>query len=371
MNTEDDVSEPLFKQFEAWQEALDDKKVAIFTHKIPDPDAVGSIMGLGWLFKKLGIEAEGFYEGLISHPQNVAMCNLLDPNMRPLEEYSSVPHDEFGGWIMVDCVPDSDNAGTPLVGQSPGTSTGGIKFNVIIDHHKSPPNGNFRGLYINLKNGSCCGTICSLIKHYGFEFQNDNDYDSKVATALMVGIATDTDNLLADSCTEHEFDGYWRLFEFRHANAMKEIIRFKRPKFWIDRKAQASKDATIDEDGIAVVGVGLLSDKHFNLIADVADEMISWASVETAICFAVVDGKSIVGSVRSINASLDMNAFCAKLGFKEKKVGGGGGREGKGSYRYSMEGLAIEEDEDDDIRQEMWATINKKETKRIIRMLKS
>jgi hypothetical protein len=95
--------------------------------------------------------------------------------------------------------------------------------------------------------------------------------------------------------------------------------------------------------------------------------MISWASVETAISFAVVNGKEIVGSVRSINASVDMGDFCRKLG---GKYGGGGGREGKGSYRYSIEGLAIEDDEDQEIKDDMWAMINKKETKRILRRIK-
>lgn len=347
------------EKFKTWQgNVKGGDKIAVFTHHMPDPDAIGAIMGLEWVFSKLDVEVDGFYEGTISHPQNRAMCNLLDPNMRPIEEYVSA---EYQHCIMVDCIPEADNA---------GLGDHKIKFDVVVDHHKVLPNGGFKGLAINLKNGSCCGTICSLIKACGYNFQDDNDADSKVATGLMVGIATDTDGLLADSCTEHEFEGYWRLFEFRNDKALKEIIKFKRPKFWIDRKAEASKDAVIDEDGIAVVGVGLLPEKHFNLIADVADEMISWVGVETAVCFAVVDGRQIVGSIRSINASLDMNEICARLGFKERKIGGGGGREGKGSYRYSIEGLAIEEDEDEDIKTAMWQTINKKEIKRIIRMIK-
>ena len=63
---------------------------------------------------------------------------------------------------------------------------------------------------------------------------------------------------------------------------------------------------------------------------------------------------------------MDMGDFCAKLG---GKYGSGGGREGKGSYRYGMQGLAIEDDEEEEIRNEMWAMINKKEIKRILRTI--
>ena len=52
------------------------KKVAIFTHSGPDPDALGSMMAMEWFLCKLDIEAELFCTGKISHPQNRAFENL-------------------------------------------------------------------------------------------------------------------------------------------------------------------------------------------------------------------------------------------------------------------------------------------------------
>jgi nanoRNase/pAp phosphatase (c-di-AMP/oligoRNAs hydrolase) len=285
----------------------------------------------------------------------MALVNLLQPEMRSVEEFSQ---EEFKRLVILDCLPGSDNA---------GCDNGSEEFSLIIDHHRAMPNGGFKGLWINLRNGSCCGTVFNLIQKCGFEFQDDNTVDSKVATALLVGIATDTDNLLADSCTEYEFEAYWKLFPYRDANVLKQIIRFKRPKFWVDTKAEAVKHAIIGDDGMAVVGIGLLPERHFNLIADMADSMIQWASVETAICFAVVDGETIVGSVRSVNSSVNVNDLCMVLG---GKFGSGGGRDGKGQYRYSFQGLAIEEDEDEETKDEMWKTINNKEIKRIFKLMK-
>lgn len=345
------------QDFEDWRNNIKpEEKVAIFGHFVPDPDCIGSMMGMQWLLSKEGIESECFCGGVVSHPQNVALINLLDPQMLPIEDFKK---QNFKHYVVLDCIPDNDNA-----------CVGGVEpkeFGLVVDHHKVNPNNGFDGTYINLKNGSCCGTVYNLIKYSKHEFEVDNALDSKVVTALMVGIATDTDNLLADSCTEYEFDAYWQLFDFRDATALKEIVKFKRPKFWIDRKAEAASHASIGEDGVAVVGMGLLPERHYNLIADMADEMIQWASVETAICFAVVEGEYIVGSVRSINSSVNVNTLSSILG---GKYGSGGGRDGKGSYRYSMQGLAIEDDEDEQTKAEMWSTINRKEIKRIFKMVK-
>ena len=47
-------------------------RIAIFTHPSPDPDAIGSQMGLAWLLRKShdNIEVDCFYDGHVSHPQN-------------------------------------------------------------------------------------------------------------------------------------------------------------------------------------------------------------------------------------------------------------------------------------------------------------
>jgi hypothetical protein len=97
-----------------------------------------------------------------------------------------------------------------------------------------------------------------------------------------------------------------------------------------------------------------------------AEEMVSWASVETAIAFGVVGGDRIEGSVRSLNASLTVSDFCRKLGGKH---GGGGGKHGKGAYQLSLAGFSIDDDEDEEDAREAWESIKKRETKRILRII--
>lgn len=327
-------------------------RVVIFTHNYPDPDAIGSMMAVEWMISKLypSVETISYYDKTISHPQNIAMVNLLDPNLHHVKEY--VPsNNDFN--ILVDTVPA--NAG--LNGNK-------VDFDLVIDHHKEIPNGGFNGLFINLKAGSCCGTIFNLISNFNLNFSDDNDHDIKVATAIMVGISTDTESLMSDDATEHEFLAWAQMFDYRHPVNLKKIINFERPKFWIEHKAAAVEKAEISE-GLGIVGLGIIPSRHRDMIADMADNMISWEDVNTAVAFAIVDGDRIEGCVRSRNASVMVPTLCKELA---GKYGNGGGKLGCGAYRYSLAGSSFDEEEDDDVKKETWELLNLKEKKRILRI---
>lgn len=326
------------------------KRVAIFTHPYPDPDAIGSMMGLKWLFSKFGIPSDLFYTGAISHPQNRSMVNLLDPELRGIEEFVS---DNYSLRITVDCIPD--NAGCP---------NGDCRFDVVVDHHKETPR-DFDGLYINLRAGSACATIYTMIEHMGLELDEESDY--RVATAMMVGITTDTEFLMSDDCSDYEFNAWSRLFPYRDPVLLKQIVNFERPKFWTEAKAVASSKATI-EDSVGVVGMGIIPGKHRDMIADMADEMVTWEDINTAVVFAVVDGNRIEGSVRTKASSVSVPALCQDLA---GKFGKGGGKLGKGAYRYELAGASVDEDEDEDIKKKAWELFEEKETRRVFRTIRN
>jgi len=334
------------------------KRVAIFTHSFPDPDAIGSMMAVSWLLTKVfSIESVCFYEGEISHPQNNTLVNLLDPPLKAIEDYNP---DNFDLHILVDTEPSHA-----------GVENYNIKFDIVIDHHKTTPDKDFQGWYLNLKAGSACGTIFPILKNIcnskKIWFEHDNDIDKKVATAMITGIITDTEFMTADDTTEYETNAFSELLEFRSPLWLREIVFFPRPKFWVDTKAKAIENAVIDNEGHAVVGLGLIPETQRDLIADMADEMSKWQSVITAIAFAVVKGDRIEGSVRSTSSSLSVTDLCKKLGGRH---GSGGGKRGKGAYRYSCGGLEIDPDEDEEIKDESWELINKKESRRIARIVK-
>jgi nanoRNase/pAp phosphatase (c-di-AMP/oligoRNAs hydrolase) len=329
------------------------KRAALFSHAYPDPDSLGSCLAVQWLlYKMYGIESDIFYDGTISHPQNLAMVNLLDIALKPSKDYCV---DDYQFVMLLDTIPANAGAGGNKV-----------EFDAVIDHHKENPTG-YSGTYINLKAGSCCATIFDLISNLGVSFEKDNDLDARVATSLLVGIANDTEMLMSDDTTEYEFKAWSNLFDFRNPVVMKQIINFKRPTFWVDSKAKAIMDVVIHE-GVGVVGMGIIPSKHRDMIADMASEMVTWEDVHTAVAFAMIDGERIEGSVRSTNASISVPALCKELA--EKYRGDGGGKLGKGAYRYGLGGAGVDEDDDEETKEATWKLFNEKEKKRIFHKIR-
>lgn len=329
--------------------------VGIFSHACPDPDAIASMMGIQWVIQKVfGLEVHLLYSGEVSHPQNNSMVNLLNPGLKKIDDRDL---DKYKLKILVDTVPD--HAG--LNGQK-------TTFDVVIDHHRDLPR-DFEGLLIHKKAGSCSGIVYDIMHDLTPEadwLDDETDADTKVATALLAGIMTDTHFMLSDDCTESDRHAFNELFEYRNSGFLNQIVFFKRRKFWIERKAAAVEDASVDEEGYAIVGLGLIPERERDLIADMAEEMVSWANVESAIAFAVVGGDRIEGSVRSVNSSLTVSDFCKKLGGKH---GTGGGKLGKGAYQLPLGGFSIDDDEDEEDALQAWVAIKSRETKRINRVI--
>lgn len=327
------------------------KRVAIFTHPTPDPDAIGSMMGMSWLLRRAyNCDVSCFYSGEISHPQNKAMVTLLDPNLRNIAEYDA---QHFDLNVLVDTVPSHAGIGEHKV-----------NFNLVVDHHNEILNGEFPGVSINLRAGSACATVFNIIECMGYSFEEDNDHDARVATALMVGIATDTDYQMSIDSTQYECDAWAKLTPLK-TPFLSQIVNYSRPIAWVKKEANATSEAQIIE-GIGVVGMGILSESHRDMISDMAGFMSTWENVNTAIAFAVVGGNRIEGSVRSKNASVSVPALCKHLGGKH---GEGGGKLGKGAYRYYLAGDSVEEEWDEETRKNFWEFQKDKEMKRILRII--
>lgn len=340
--------------FEKMSNITPQQRVGIFTHRSPDPDALASMMGMAWLLqKKFSLESDLFYEGEIAHPQNQVMSNLLAINLKKVsDEYND---SLYGVKILVDTIPE--NAG---VGKNQ------IVFDIVIDHHRDLPS-QYCGIMIHRRTGSCSSIIFDMMKHFVEKedwFDTESADDCRVATALITGIVTDTEYMMSDDSTDMEFKAFQELFPFRNPSFLKEIVFFKRQKYWIEKMAKASVEVEIDDNGLAIVGLGIIPEKQRDLISEMAQYMVSWASVETAIAFAVVGGDKIQGSVRSLDASLTISDVCKKLAGKH---GTGGGKLGKGAYKLPLAGFSIDPDEELEDIEEAWASIKKREIKRIQR----
>lgn len=327
------------------------KRFAIFAHPCPDPDAIGSMMSMAFLLKKkYDVEVDCFSDGIISHPENRAMGNLLDPDLILAEEYVA---ESYCCNILCDTIPSHA-----------ATAGKNVEFNLVVDHHKLAPNGNFKGIFYNLKAGSCCGTVYHLIKNFGLIFDENSERDRQIATALMIGVRSDTNDFMSEDTTELEFTTYKELFPFRNAIALKQIINYKIPKPWLAQIQAAAGQAGMDDD-IGIYGVGFITPTQRDMISFLADFLQTWN--ETSVVFAIVDGTRVEGSVRTINNHINVPLLCKELGGEH---GDGGGKLGKGAYHYPLGNFSLAEGDSKEIFDKMWDFVKVRETAVIREALK-
>lgn len=333
--------------------AAGDRNVAIFTHATPDPDAIGAMRGIQYLLQVIhGVEADCFYDGEVSHPQNKATVQLLDAQLRRVETYN--PEEYFCN-ILVDTIPANAGLGRREV-----------KFDVVIDHHKEHPNGSFNGLLIHHHTGSACGIVYEMMKDSDLKFQDGDLEHSKIATAILVGALTDTDNWMSVDTSRRDFKVREDLFPLHDPDALRKIVNFNRPMSWIKLMGVAINEVEIDE-GVAVVGLGCLNEEQRDVIADIASSMLTWGNVQTAVVFALFGGERIEASVRTNNDAVEIHALCKQLG---GKLGSGGGKSCKGGYKKFLGDVAMDIEEDDLLKAEMWEVIKKREIAKIFKVMK-
>lgn len=153
------------------------RHVQIVTHVDPDGDAIGSLLGLGWLLRAQGKEALLTCEDPV--PANCAWLPGSE-SIAPAARFAGIPHDLA---ISLDC---SDVQRT---GQLWGGTAGPPPIPLVnIDHHIT--NTLFGS--VNLVEPACVATaqlVLVLADALGW------DLDQYAALCLLTGIVTDTRGL--------------------------------------------------------------------------------------------------------------------------------------------------------------------------------
>jgi nanoRNase/pAp phosphatase (c-di-AMP/oligoRNAs hydrolase) len=287
-----------------------DKKVAIFTHIGPDPDAIASATGLKWLLGKMEIQSDVFYSGEISHKQNQTMVNILSINMMPVEEYLD-NKESYSKNVMVD--------GTPK-----NLGNNDINIDIIIDHHKNTVKQKDFELVDIREVGSCSSIIYDMIKEYGYFFDN-SDEDKVVATALLLGIKIDTNDLLSENTSSVDYTAYQDLSKISDIGKISSILNYPLPKYLFELESESLKEENTSIVNTAYIcSLGELPPSRRDALPEISDKLLRMEGISTSIVFAVI-GNHLDCSVRSKDVSLDVNSFVQKIFGKEYSGGKSGG----------------------------------------------
>jgi nanoRNase/pAp phosphatase (c-di-AMP/oligoRNAs hydrolase) len=285
-------------------------KVAIVTHDTPDPDAIGAALACQWIFRrKFQAESTIFCKGSVSHPQNKTVVNLLNIDLQRLGD------DDLSSYalrVVVDA--------TPATWSRTGES-GKIAFDAYFDHHpKAALPQKWSGHADYRHAGSACAIMRSVMRELGMEFDADSEDDQIIATAMVVGIRTDTEEMSVDDTSEIDLLALAELHPFVTQKILRQIIRYPVPKLWYELRRKAEEEAA-SEGSALVTGLGFLTQESRDALAWVADDLERRDGVDTCVAFGIIEDR-IVGVVRCSNPTLELNDFVRRV-FGEDSVGGG------------------------------------------------
>jgi len=301
-------------------------------HYAPDPDCVGSGLGMSLFLKSLGIDSKIYYGGEISHPQNKTIVNVLNISLIKTSK------DVEGINICVDCTESNSIAATA---------------DFVVDHHKSQSKAKYQ--VIDPSYGACSTLIWSLLKEVEYDPEETN-----IFTALLLGIRTDTNDLISENMNRDDFVAYQELLELADKEALQKVMNYPFPRYLYDKRVVLHKDEnSAENNGIFVGGIGMIPADQRDVIAILAEEYARMESIQTAVVFAITDKKNLEVSVRSSNVSLDVNQMCKDL-FGDH----GGGKTSSGGAKIP---LAFYGDIDGNLSNEFWKVTRSHMFKKVLR----
>ncbi len=302
-------------------EAARNSTLLIILKGYPDPDSIASALAQQKIASQYGITSDILYFNEISHPENRALVKMLEA---PLTHYAKgFDLSKYDYWAFV----DTQTSDLPIeVEEKRPVLT-------FVDHHKTT--GTVEAHFIDIREtaGATCSIYAEYLEHK-FPLSADDPQDVVIATALMHGIRTDTDNLVLGSPIDYRAGAY--LLQFLDRDLLQRISRqpISTRTMEIIQRGLNNKEI---RNTFLLAGVGFVRDEDRDGIAQAADFLLRHEGVETVLVFGIVDNVAVDGSLRTNSATIDPDAWLKNL-FGTDATGRhyGGGRRNKGGFRIPL-----------------------------------
>jgi nanoRNase/pAp phosphatase (c-di-AMP/oligoRNAs hydrolase) len=273
--------------------------VTFVSHVHPDPDSLGSMLGLAHLVETcLSKPTRLTRDGLISRAENRAMVELLDIELCPVEKFTW--EDEGEAVVMVDSQPNTGRHNLPS-----------IPLYAVIDHHDTP--GDVSEVpFVDVR--QTVGATCSVVTSYLIE--QNVPIPPRLATGLVYGIETELGGYPREASDLDE-GALLYLYPLADKDLLAQIRNARLPQSYFGCLVQALQSSFI-YDRLIISWINELPQPE--LAAEVADFLMRFEEIEWAVAGGVYEDKLIL-SVRS-------SAPDAQAGEMLRKVVGNLGRAG-------------------------------------------
>ena len=330
--------EPRARAFAEALSAARGKHLLIALRGHPDPDGIACAITQAHIAQRLGVAHTTIgYCHELSHRENRALVKLLGLELRKIKSVREVGRVDFLGLVDAhEMDPDLPDAAE-------------FELLTIVDHHRaiSPPKARFVDLRPEV------GATATIFVEYLQELSPldaDVEEDRRIATALMHGLATDTDDFML--ARGADFFAASRLVDVCDGDLLQDLSRRLIAPTAMDVIARALQ-ALVVRRNFAIAGVGFVSEAERDTIAQAADFLVRREDIDTCVVYGVVGDKYIEGSLRTHSPSVDPAVWLDQaFGTDEKGRPFGGGRRDKGGFRIPIGFLGRVTD-----RQQLWQLV--------------
>ena len=301
------------------------EKHVIAIRGYPDPDSIGSAIAHAYLCERFDIEPTILYFDDISHQENRALVKKLAIEM--VRFAPGVDLRQFNGIALVD---------TQLV-DLPGEATSLPRVSVV-DHHKQLTELSAEFCDIREDAGSTCSIYAEYLEAGLAPMDIGNPYCGKLASALLYGIRSDTDNYILARAIDYRGAAFLAPFADHDLLLSISMQSISPRTMEITQRAYANK---VVADTFLIAGVGYVRDEDRDGIGQAADYMMRREGIDTVICYGIVNNSFIDGSLRTTSAVVDPDPFIKELlGNDAHGTPFGGGRANKGAFKIYLGPLA-------------------------------
>ena len=252
-------------------------RALVLTHDNPDPDAIASAAGLGFLIERIsGIPVTVAFGGIIGRAEN---RSLMEEQAVPFERIETVEIAPDTAIALVDTQPGAGNNSLP-----PGRAA-----TVVLDHHPPRPESDPAPFQdIRPEYGASASMIVEYIRAARLE------PDRKLATALFYGIQSETMDLGREASEE---DVAASIFLYPRTDpAAISRIRHARVPRGVYRSIHEGLERAWSRGDVVFVPLGTL--EYPDLVAQLADLFLRVHGVDWVIAAGLYK-ESLLISVRA------------------------------------------------------------------------
>jgi len=265
------IKEQILEKIRAYE------KIIIHRHISPDPDALGSTLGLKKLIKNN------------LDNKDVRVVGYQEKNLEWLGKMDQADEAFYQGALVI--VLDTANASRV---DNKNFTKGA--YMIKIDHHPSEDQYGHLN-FVDTTAASVCEMVTHLAIDYGWEI------DQEVANLLYAGIVSDTGRFLYDTITPKTFDAAKHLLSLGvDVNELNRNL-YKKPMNVLKAQAYVLNHFEITTHGVAYFKMSKEKQKEFGLTTGtrslLVDVLANLEGVLVRVCFFEQDKDQIRANIRS------------------------------------------------------------------------